>query len=394
VILRPRYPIVFAILFAPLALAAEPAVAAKAPHATVPPADDRARFERMCGQVAASYDSARGGFVNKDGAPSESAVELALMLGRDRAEGAWKRRALATIDWTGALMDTTGGGFVTRARRDRGDTDAFDVRTDVNARRLANLVAAWRVSGQASYRRDAQRVAGFTERVLLDGRGGFVTAQVGDRTLEPASNGIAIHAWLMWGAATGDPRTRDFALRSIDRVWESCFDPLEVLLRRGTFGEVLVFPQLVDQVEMGRGLLLAYRWCGRKRDLEHARGLAQVLLEKFEDRTRGGFVTQARPKKDGTIHRAARIAEENARAARFLAELAAVTGEPALREAARRTWTAFEKEPDAAGSAAADWALAMGAVLAPEAPPPPVWRPAASATPVAPQVIRFRTGRR
>jgi uncharacterized protein YyaL (SSP411 family) len=383
-----------AIVVAPLALAAEPAVAGPTPHATAPPGDDRARFGRMCEQVAAAYDTARGGFVGKDGAPSESAVELALLLGRDRSGGEWKRRALATIDGTRALMDTTSGGFVTRPRRNGGDADAFDVRTDVNARRLANLLTAWRNSGQASYRRDAERVAGFAERVLLDGRGGFVTAQVGDRTLEPASNGIAIHAWLTWGAATGDPGTRDFALRSLDRVWESCFDPLGVLLRHGTFGEVVLFPQLVDQVEMGRALVLAYQWCGRKRDLERARGLAQVVLEKFEDRTRGGFMTQARPKKDGTIRRAARVEEENARAARFLAELAAATGDAAFREAARRTWAAFEKEPKAADLESADWALALSAVLAPDTPAPPVWRPAASAAPVTPRVIRFRTGRR
>jgi len=78
---RLRHPIFIAMVSAPLALAAEPAVAApadaaKAPStpATTRPVDERARLVRLCGLVAASYDSARGGFVTKAGVPSESAV--------------------------------------------------------------------------------------------------------------------------------------------------------------------------------------------------------------------------------------------------------------------------------------------------------------------------------
>src|SRR5439155_12195575 len=125
---------------------------------------------------------------------------------------------------------------------------------------LSLLIAAWRATGDERYLKDAGRVAGFVDRVLLDGRGGFVSAQVGDRELEPAANGVAIRAWLAWAAAHDrDPRLRDFALKSIDRVWETSFDPLGVLLRRGTMGEVLTWPQLADQVEMGRALIVAWR---------------------------------------------------------------------------------------------------------------------------------------
>ncbi len=387
-------------VFAPIALAVEPAVAAPATSATTPshgaaapvPALERARFEGLCAQVAASYDTARGGFVSKKGVPAESAVELGLLLGRDASGETWKQRSLATLDWTRALMDTTNGGFVTRRQKSGADGMAFEMRTDVNARRLAALITAWRVSGEESYRRDAARVAGFMDRVLLDGRGGFVAAQVGDRTLVPAANGIAIHAWLTWAAATGDARARGFALRSIERVWEICHDAGGVLLRHGDFGEVTMPPQLVDQVEMGRALVLAWHLGGRGRDLERARSLGRVLLEKFEDRSRGGLMTQARPKKDGSIRSAARVAEENARAALFLAELAVATKDGTFRDAARRTWMSFERDQEKAGLAAADWALALRTVLAPEIPARPTWRDPASATVTTPRVIRFRSG--
>jgi len=392
---------------APLALAAEPAVAAPADAGQTPstatttrPVDERARLRDLCDLVAASYDTARGGFVSKAGVPSESAVELGLLLGRDAAGADWQRRSLATIEWTRSLMDTMSGGFVTRRPKSAAEGAAFETRTDVNGRRLALLLAAWRATGDERYRKDAARVAGFMDRVLLDGRGGFVSAQVGDRELEPAANGVAIHAWLTWAAANANPVTRDFALRSIERVWETCFDPLGVLLRRGSLGEVLTWPRLPDQVEMGRALLLSWRLCGRQKDLERSRGLGRVMIEKFEDRTNGGFMTQARPKKDGTIHRAGREASENARAVLFLAELAVATGERDFHDAARRAVASFEdsqaktkaKAKDAL--TAADWALARRALLEPDVPEAPSWRAAASEQPATPRVIRFRPGNR
>ena len=388
----------FALIFAPLALAAEPAVAGSAPPRREPspassPADDRAAFERLCERVAASYDSARGGFVDKSGLPSESAVELGLRLGRDQAHADWKERALTTVAWTRGLQDTMSGGFVVRPRKSAADGSAFDTRTDVNGRRLYVLLAAWRETDDARHRRDAGRVADFMDRVLLDGRGGFVTAQVGDRTLEPASNGVAIHAWLTWGAVDGNRRVRDFALRSIERVWEVSYDALGVLLRRGDMGEVVEYPQLVDQVEMGRALVLAWHLCGRAKDLERARELGQSLIETFEDKEKGGFMTQARPKKDGTIRRAGRVAAENARATRFLEELAVASGDRAFHDAARRARVAFGDEFEKAGPEAADWALGLRTALVPETPAAPAWQAAEAEPPPGPRVIRFGPSR-
>lgn len=381
--LRLRHPILFALVCAPLALAAEPVVAAPRSPAPARATDERARLERWCDQVASCYDSARGGFVDKTGRPSESAVELALALGRERGGEAWKSRALATIRWTHSLLDTVSGGFVTRMPKSSADAAAFETRTDVNGRRLSLLVAAWKATGDERYRRDARRVAVFVDRVLVDGRGGFVSAQVGDRELVPAANGVAIRAWLTWGALDGDARIRDFAVKSIERVWQTCFDPLGVLLRRGSMGEVVAWPQLADQVEMGRALIASWRMCGRDRDLARARGLGQVLLARFEDRGHGGFMTQARAKKDGTIRRAACVPEENAQAALFLAELAAATGDRDFHEAGRRALAAFAKQQAKAGLQAADWALAERALLSPELPEAPEWRATAepSATP-------------
>lgn len=363
------------------------AIAARKPSAP-PPADDRERFARLCTQVRAAFDSARGGLVAKDGRPSESAIEIGL---RRNGEAETDRaQALHTLGWTVAtLMDTMSGGLAERRPASTADGAAFAMRTDLNARRLELLTLAWKGTGDERWRERALKVAGYMDRILLDGRGGFVAAQVGDRGLVPASNGVAIHAWMRWAAATGDPRARDFALRSIDRVWETCHDPVGVLLRRGDFGEVTEWPQLADQVEMGRALLFSWKACGRAQDLVRARALAQMMVDTFEDRERGGFLTQAQVKKDGAVRRAARDPVENARAALFLAELGAATQEAPWGAAMRRTLVAFERDQEKAGLDAADWALALYAVLQPERMAPTAWVSAPEA-PQAPSVVRFK----
>jgi uncharacterized protein YyaL (SSP411 family) len=376
------------LLLVPLVLGGTcPALAARKPSAP-PPADDRGRFARLSAQVNAAFDSARGGYVAKDGRPAESAMELGL---RRNGEGETDRaQALHTLGWTVAtLMDTMSGGFAERRPASGADAAAFAMRTDINARRLELLTLAWKTTGDDRWRERAVRLAGYMDRILLDGRGGFVAAQVGDRGLVPAANGVAIHAWMRWAAATGDPRARDFALRSIDRVWDTCHDPIGVLLRRGDFGEVTEWPQLADQAEMGRALLFSWQVCGRAQDLVRARALAQMMVDRFEDKERGGFLTQAQVKKDGAVRRAARIAEENARAALFLAELSAATAEPAWSAAMRRTVTAFERDQERVGLDAADWALALMAALQPEKMAPTAWV-SASEPSQAPSVVRFK----
>jgi len=234
------------------------------------PADDRALYAGLCERVAAAFDSARGGFVER-GVPCESAVELGLILGRENPKSPWTARSLATIAWTRGLRDTVGGGFLHRATRaDPGPSELLK-RTDSNARRLENLVQAWLLTADPSDRARAAQIVDYMDRVLLDGRGGFLAGQTADVDLIPQANGYAVHAWLAWAAATRDLGKRDFAARSLDRVWETCWVPEIGLIRHDAFGEVVLEPRLVDQVEMGRAFVLAARLIGRSQDATRAR---------------------------------------------------------------------------------------------------------------------------
>lgn len=363
--------------------------------AAAAPADDRALYERACDRVAAAYDSARGGFVARTGVPSESAVELALIRGREPGSARWKEQGLATIAWTRGLRDTIGGGFVVSAAEADPQYAHVYKPADVNARRLENLMQAWRLTSEPEYWQDAARVVDFFDRVLLDGRGGFVPGQASGFELVPEANGFAIHAWLEWAAATTDRVKRDFALRSLDRVWGTCWVPELGLLRRGSFGEVVNPPQLVDQVEMGRAFVLAARLAGRRADANHARTLGDLVLARFENQAKGGFMTQWAATRKGKIKRAARVPAENARAALFLCELTTLTGESKYREAARRAWRELEEKLDKARLDAAGWALAIHAAIEPQLPSAPQWpRIAENTAPPRRRSMIFKTGAR
>lgn len=338
-------------------------------------------YERLTARVAAAYDTSRGGFVTKSRAPSEGAIELALLRAGETRDAEWRGRAKFTLDWMSVLADTLNGGYTLGVDRREGDGPAGK-RADLNGRRLELLLTA-AAQGDRGYHADAARVADFFDRVLLDGRGGFVSAQVGDRDLVPAANGIAIHAWLTWAADRLDRGTRDFALRSLDRVWETCWDPSIGLVRRNSFGEIASEPRLDDQVEMGRAFVLAAHTCGRPADLQRATLLGTMLLARYQE-GHAGFRSTAVPKKDGSIQRSGMDEGENARAARFLAELWALTGNAAYRDAAMRAWAPFEKKEPKLGLEAAEWALAAHAWSAKSLPDVPSW--AAATEPDAPPV--------
>ena len=360
---------------------------------TAPASDSRGRFEQLSTRTLAAYDSARGGFVTKNGMPSESAVELALRRA-EAGDAAWLARASTTIGWTRGLLDTVGGGYITSLNARNPEAEALDKRADANGRRLENLIQAYELTHDERYRADAARVVDWFERVLLDGRGGFVAAQVGDRELVPDANGYAIHAWLRWAALTRDSRRRDFALKSLDRVWATCWTTRFGLLRRNSFGDVDHKPQLTDQVEMGRAFLLAARLCGRPADRERAGALGTLVMVRFEE-SRGGFRSQSTPKKDGSIQKASKSAPQNARAALFLAELATLTGDARFRDGAVRAAAAFTKETEKMGLDAADWALAARACFEPDHSRPPDWVAEArqDEEKPRPRVVRFKVRR-
>jgi len=363
------------------------------PAPIIAPAD-QALYNRLCVAVSAAYDSSRGGFVSKSGEPHEAAIELMLARGRDGDPLALDR-ALRTLAWTRALLDTTGGGYVNDTR-DKDPKKAFlDKGTIPNARRLELLTQAWGANNGHSYLRDGRFVVDFFERVLLDPRGGFYTGQVGSIDLEPEANGIALQSWWRWAAANAAAERRDFALKSEARLWRDCRLPELGFVRRTTFGQMREPALLGDQVEMGRAYLYAWSATGRDSELVRAKAVAAHVIEKFRDPAKGTFRMEYAYERFGHALRTRRPFDDNARAARFLVELGRATDDTTYVNAARRTWVAFDREFDKSKFEAADWALSVRALWSDDLPKRSGWgvgaKPAGGA---AKKAVRGKRGKR
>jgi len=371
-----------------VAVSAPLAAPARAAKPAEPAATSSANlYDVLSEQVAATFDRDRGGFVDGKGVPSEAAVELALWHARESKSDPWRERALETITWTGSLYDSVGGGYHHSANSANPMEPDFDKRTDSNARRLENLILAWRTTGRDAHRDEARRVADFFTRVLIDPQGGFIAGQVGDRTLIPEINGIAAHAWLEWAAVMRSPGRRDEALRTLDRMWNENWTD-ENGFRRVTFDGTPP-PLLEDQVEMGRAYVLAASVAGRKEDRVRARTVGDFLLTRFADSEKGGFRAKSDLKSNGRIAGGRGSSQANARASRFLCELASLTGDERYRHAAGRAWMRFAPESRKPRLETAEWALAVRAAVDPALTGTPKWDKVAANEDPPPRVKRI-----
>ncbi len=363
-------------------LAAHARAAAPAPRA--PDAESRAQYVALCGKLDAAYDSLHGGWVVK-GQPIEAAIELGLIRGAE-GDTLARGRALRTLEWMRALLDSVGGGYYTNAQSADPYHTAFEKLTWPNSRRLDLLVHVWRATGDDRWKRDASFVQDYMDRVLLDGRGGFVSGQVGDRTLLPEANGEAVAAWLAWGSVTRHTRYRDFAWKSLDRLWAENHDEKFGIVARTEFGTVAAYPRLPDHVELGLALLASHAATGRAGDLARARELGDVLLGRFEQAGRG-FREVYELKKSGQPKRPSFDAFENARAATFFSQLAAVTGDTRWSDAAQRAHRAFagELEKGRDARAVAEWAMAVRARWDPALPAAVAWEAASAPAKAGPE---------
>jgi uncharacterized protein YyaL (SSP411 family) len=170
-------------------------------------------------------------------------------------------------------------------------------------------------------------------------------------------NGLAIRGMAIAAYELGEPAYAASATRAVDfirtRLWQH--GRLYATWREGRSR----FPAyLEDHALLGLGLLalLNVRW--RAEDLHFAEALADALLERFEDRDRGGFFFTAHDH-ETLIHRPRPFEDDstpagNGAAVRFLTRLGALLGRPEYLEAAERTLHAarprLEEHPHACAS--------------------------------------------
>ena len=340
-----------------------------APHRAAPDYatdKDRAFYASLCAQVDAAFDSSRGGWVGRDAAPSEAAIELALLRGRE-GDALAMARARQTLGWMHALMDTVAGGYVTTLRDMDPRETRFEKLTSVNARRLEVVGLALQIAPDPLLERDARRVLEYFDRLLTDPRGGFFNGQLGSRELEPESNGFALQAWARWAATHEDTRRRDFAWRTNDVLWNTCRDSDGGMVRRDVWGTIHDPSLLADQVEMARASMFLFMAAARDSGGLRAGALVRHLRTHFEDERKGGYREEYAYERFGHTHRMNRAADDNARVARLLIEWGVANADTSAIRSARRTIASFVRDARPRLETA-EWALAVRSLWANDVP--------------------------
>jgi hypothetical protein len=181
-----------------------------------------------------------------------------------------------------------------------------------------------------------------------------------DRAVYVSWNAMLAEAFLEASAILARPDCAEFALRTLERLWTETMSPEGCLRHRvdGGAGPLL----LDDQVQAASAALAAYQHTGSGEWLNRARALADTMLDRFADRTSGGFFDALPQAAQGLLAQPAKPIQDsptpaaNAVAAAVLLKLAAITEEPRYAAEAERTLAAF-------AGAAADAGLFVAAYL-------------------------------
>jgi uncharacterized protein YyaL (SSP411 family) len=172
-----------------------------------------------------------------------------------------------------------------------------------------------------------------------------------------------ISAYLEASFALEDISTRDFALKSLDRLLKLNYKHGEGMYHFRD-GQPHLPDQLADQAQTVRTLLDAYEATGNSRYLRSAEELMNITVRKLCDSEHGGFFdTIVDPNAPGFLSKPAKPLDENSVAAHVLTRLYHLTGKDSYRKLGEDTLKRFVTIYPQFGFMAADYALAVDVFL-------------------------------
>ena len=296
-----------------------------------------------------------------------------------------REAALATADWALREMRAPGGAFYAALDADsEGHEGRFYVWQRDEVERLLtkdeyrvlalrfgldrepNFEGAWHLHGFVAMegvteqlgltRADADALLSSARAKLFDARARRVRPGLDDKVLT-AWNALMIRGLAIAGRQLDEPRLVDAALAAVDFLRANAWKE-GALYASWKAGEARFPAYLDDHAFLLDALLEALQSRFRPNDLKFACEIADVLLEGFADRERGGFWYTAAGQ-DPPLFRPKSFADDampggNGVAAQSLARLGWLTGETRYLDAAeaavRGAWPSLARAPEAHAS--------------------------------------------
>ena len=338
----------------------------------------------VLGDIANNFDPIYGGFGSQPKFPSTDALELVLLKYHYTRNREILNIATTTLQNVGksALFDSEIGGFFRYSTVRDWSIPHFEKMSEDNAKWLSLYLHAYQELGDQFYAGTARGILTYVTAWLSDRENGcFYGSQDADETYYTLSrserlkriapsvdkhiytnwNALMISSFFEASAVLGEPTIRNFALKSLDRLMALNYNGEHM---RHYDNEPRQPTQLADQMQTAGTLCRAYELTGDRKFLQKAEKLVQVAVEKLYDREHGGFFDAIiDPKAPGYLSKPAKPLDENSVASRVLIKLYHQTGEEHYRRVTEETLARFVEIFPQFGLMAADYALAVDALL-------------------------------
>ena len=267
------------------------------------------------------YDPVFGGFRDAPKFFEPEAIELAFSRHFWHQDPDWQQRALLTLEQQLKLYDPVWGGFFRYAEEADWSHPHYEKLLSIQATNLLNYLEAYQVTGLSQYREVVEGTMRYVTRFLA-GRGGFYASQDADvRNVERSSpdvrgseffaldesqrlaagipavdrtiltdwNALMIKASLRVSQVLGNVEARDFALKTLRRLYKERYQPGRGLAHLLDDGHPREFGLLADQVFFADAVLEAFLTTGSSHYLKQAETVVEEVVPLFEDSQGGGY---------------------------------------------------------------------------------------------------------
>ena len=269
-----------------------------------------------------SFDQVYGGFHNAPKFFEPGAISFALEMNFWRQDSEAKHMALLTLDQQLQLMDPVWGGFYRYAEAADWTSPHYEKMLPVQAQNLLNYLEAYQLTKAPRYREAAHQTIQYVTRFLADReRGGFFASQdadvrgegshgfvsgetyfklneaqrlaIGlpylDRSIYTGWNGLMVKSFLKASQVFGTPQLREFALKTLIRLFDERYRPGRGLAHTRQDGSPQEFLLLEDQVWFADAMIEAYVTTGLSVYRDRAERIILDVIGQLEDQQGGGF---------------------------------------------------------------------------------------------------------
>jgi len=349
-------------------------------------------YDEVLDILQAAYDEVHGGFGKQMKFLFPEALELWAQAARLEGPEDAPEKLRHTLDRMieGGIRDEVEGGFFRYATSRDWSSPHYEKLLSDNAAMLVALLHAHGATGESRYLAVAGEVVRYLDSVLwlgepsgwagsqdadqdyysLDARGRSQReAPRIDRTFYVDRNAHAASAMLQAGPVLRRTELVDRALSAVDTILGDAVRASQDGIQAAHYfegdgpGEGWGF--LGDQSALGEALARAYEASGDRGWLDGCRELAMHCLAELRD-PRGVFYDRPEdPREPGAVGRPRFDLVLNARAARWLSRLSALTGDESFSEAAQAALAAVGGARRGYGPASAVYALAVAEAMLP-----------------------------